>query len=274
MTSVTKTKQSVKAKPGKALTTPAELKAVLKRVRALDIDGPVVIKTAEQYIAAAERLKQIKGFAEQIGAQKKEQIKPLKDHLKWLGDLFGEHLQELTDAEGRHKAAIAKYDEDQKLLQIVEQRKADERADKERAKITAQIETAQITARNEAKELRRDAKAAASVGDKVKAAALRGKAEKIEARMEARIERLTDKVDSVIAPIIQREAPRVVGLSNRKVWKFQITDPSKVNRPFTCPDLEKIGTHVTALGPDAQSAVGDGVRIYEDAIIASTSEAA
>lgn len=273
MSSATK-KPTAKPKAGKALARAPELKRAQRIVRDLDIAGPVVIKTPGQYIAVGQRLKAIKGAAKDIKAIRAQLLNPAEATVAAIKALFAGQLLQLTNAEASHKEEILRYEEEQRTLQLAEQRKVDERADKSRAKITAQIETVQITARNEAKQLRRDAAATAKDGDKLKAAALREQAKAIEAKAESKAEKLSDKVANVIAPIIQREAPKVAGISFRHGWTFEITDPSKVNKPFTAPDLEKIRAHVQALGPDAADAVGAGVRIFLDTNVASTSEAA
>lgn len=261
--------QPAKIKPGKALATPAQLKATQKLVRELVVDGPVLIKSAAQYIEVAERLKAIKGATQQVKALRSELIIPIRDHLKKLDALFAEPLQELADAEAAHKAAIAIYDAAQQQLQITEQRKVDAAAEKRRAAIAAKIDAAQTNAKVESRNLRKEASEAAKDGNKALAGQLRERAKAVEAKAGEKIEQLSDKALDIVAPIIQREAPKVEGVSVRERWTFEVLDAAKLDRRFMTPDLEGIGKLVNALRADAAGVLGEGVRVYSVPVVAS-----
>lgn len=66
----------------------------------------------------------------------------------------------------------------------------------------------------------------------------------------------------VVAPV-ELPKPTAAGVSVRKVVKFRIIDPAKINRAYLVPDETKIRAQVKALGKDAASVVG-GIEVYEE----------
>ncbi|HBY58522.1 MAG TPA: hypothetical protein DEH78_01790, partial [Solibacterales bacterium] len=56
-------------------------------------------------------------------------------------------------------------------------------------------------------------------------------------------------------------APKVEGVSFRKVVRFEIVDTSKLPAKFLMPDETKIGKFVRAMGKDAEI---PGVRVWEE----------
>lgn len=106
-------------------------------------------------------------------------------------------------------------------------------------------------------------------------ARLEGLATKATARGDtAKANQFLDRADVVVAPMARSVAVRSTGSSIVKRWTFEVTDASKVNALFLTPDLVKIGKQVVALGKDAQSVVGEGVRIFQTSGVASRSTAA
>ena len=69
------------------------------------------------------------------------------------------------------------------------------------------------------------------------------------------------------APLVSLPKPKAAGVTTRKVFKFQITDETKVNRKFLLIDESKIRALVARLGKDAEEIVG-GIQVYEDSQIA------
>lgn len=60
------------------------------------------------------------------------------------------------------------------------------------------------------------------------------------------------------------EIPKAKGVTHKTIWKFEITDPSKINPEYMTPDMTKIGKLVRAVGADAANSIGKGVRVYSE----------
>lgn len=262
-------KKAEKPQPGKALVRAPEFKRAQKIVRDLKIDQVAVIKTAEQYVAAAERLKAIKGAMKSITAIRAELLDPAKLTVERIKALFAEQLQQLADAEVTHKTAIAKYEDEQRARQVIDQERVDQLAERSREKVQEKIKATQQNAKVESRNLRTQAAAAAKSGDGARAALLRGKAKGIELVAAEKVEKLADKAADIVAPIVERQAPKVEGVDTRALWTFEILDESKIARKHMTPDLALIGNLVASLHGDAQAILGDGVRVYSKTIVAS-----
>ena len=61
-------------------------------------------------------------------------------------------------------------------------------------------------------------------------------------------------------------APKVTGISTRKKWLFEITDPAQVPEQYKTIDLKKIGGVVRALKGDTDI---PGVRAYSESTMAA-----
>lgn len=70
----------------------------------------------------------------------------------------------------------------------------------------------------------------------------------------------------VVAPV-ELPKPTAAGVSVRKIVKFRIIDPAKINRPYLIPDETAIRNQVKALGKDAERLVG-GIEVYEESDLA------
>lgn len=191
------------------------------------------VTNVDQYTMAGDELKRIKAAQKRLDDLRKKITRPIDAAKKAIMDLFREPEDKLARAESGIKRAMLTYADEQERLRREEQRKADEAARKEQERLAAQA-----------------AKAAAA-----------GKVEKAAA--------IEERAAMVVAPVVQREAPKVAGVSLREVWCFEITDPSKVNAAFLMPDEQKIRKVVNSMKADAASIVGEGVRIYSEKRMAS-----
>ena len=108
---------------------------------------------------------------------------------------------------------------------------------------------------------------AAVAGRAADAAKLAAKAEKVEERAAEKVEDLQLREAMVVAPVIEREAPKVAGIATREVWRFEVTDPALVPREYLVVDEAKIGKVVRALKGDTAIA---GVRVYSERQLASS----
>jgi hypothetical protein len=190
----------------------------------------VAIKTNEQYQAAANYLKSIKGLLGKIEDARTRVTKPLLAAQREVNAQAKDAAEPLQKAERLIKVAMDGFIQEQNRLRLEEQRKADEAARKQQEKLQQQA-----------------AKAMAS-----------GKMEKA-----AELEQLAT---AVVAPAIHRDPPKVAGIVTKEVWKFEIIDPNQVPRNFCSPDEQKIGGVVRALKGDTQI---PGVRVWKENQIAA-----
>lgn len=75
----------------------------------------------------------------------------------------------------------------------------------------------------------------------------------------ARAETLEARADDKVAAPVVSAAPKVKGVSTKRVWKFEIVDKTKVPEQYKTIDEKKIRGVVTALKEDADI---PGVRVY------------
>jgi len=192
--------------------------------------GSLRIVSPEAYEDAGALLKTIKGALRQIETQRTLITAPMNEALRNANAQAKVASAPFEAAEKRIKGAMIAYADEQERLRQAEQRKAEEVARREREKFEAQA-----------------AKAAAS-----------GKADKAE--------QLEERAAAVVAPVINREPPKVTGVSTREVWKFEVTDPSLVPRQYLEVDESKIRRVVHALQGDAGI---PGVRVWSERQLAA-----
>jgi hypothetical protein len=190
----------------------------------------LIVSTDAEFEATAADLQDVKANWQRIDAQRKKLLAPIDEARRVVQEHYRPPLNWLERAELALKKALADYSKAQQQRRQEEQRKADELARIERQKLE-----------------QRAAKAEAG-----------GKIEKAEL--------LQRQSAAIVAPVIQREAPKVAGVSMREVWKYEITDPALVPREFMSIDDKKLGGYVRALKGDASVA---GVRIYKESVIAA-----
>jgi hypothetical protein len=220
------------------------------------------VTTPAQYESGAADLARVKGMQHKLEETRTGITGPMNAALKKVNDFFRGPAEKLAAIERTIKGKLASYHEEQERIRREEQRQADERAAAERRKAEAAAAEARRKADAEAAELRRQAEAAAAAGRAAEAAKLAQRAEAKVEKAESKAQSLEQHAATVVAPVIHREPPRVAGLQMRETWKFEVTDPSKINAAFLIPDEKKIGAQVRALKGDAAQIIGAGVRIW------------
>jgi hypothetical protein len=193
----------------------------------------LVIATPAEYESAGQFLKEVKAEQKRVEALQDSITRPLMTTLNAVRALFKPRLERIAQAESVTKRSLIAYQDEQDRIRRREQAEAEERARKERERLERQSAKAQESGRVE------------------------------------RADELAQRAATVVVPVIQREPPKVMGLSTREVWKFEITDPSKINGAFTIPDEKKIGAQVRALKGDAAAIIGPGVRVWCEKQLAS-----
>lgn len=188
------------------------------------------IASAAEYSVAGLELKRVKDAQKKLDDLRKSMTRPIDAAKKAIMDFFRGPESKLAQAETGIKRAMIGFSEEQDRIRREEQRKADEAARKQQEKLQQQA-----------------AKAIAS-----------GKVEKAV--------ELETRAATVVAPVIQREPPKVAGVNMRDVWKYEITDPDALPREYTMPDEKKIGGVVRAMKGDTAIA---GVRVWKEQQVAA-----
>lgn len=213
----------------------AETKASAALARAEQI----VIATDADYSNAANDLKDIKAKSAEIEAQRRELKRPIDEAAAKVQAFFRGPLDFLTRAESILKRKLLAYQQEQERKRREEQARLEEQARKERERIAAQA-----------------AKAAAA-----------GKAEKAQA--------LEERAATVVAPIIQRDPPKVTGLSTRENWRAECIDILALARAVAegRAPVAYLQANDKVLGQQARSLkaqfVCDGVRVWKEDSLAS-----
>lgn len=264
---------------------------------ALDRVKTLVIRTHEDYVVAAQDLAEIKGKFKTVDKQREELKAPSLEACRRVDAFFKPPLEFLRSAETLLKGKLTDYDREQERLRQAEQARLDEIARKEREKREAEAREVERKAREKAEaerraaeaqrqaeaKARREAEEAKARGDReaadraereaqeaaTAARKSEAKADRVESAAAEKSEALQMQAAQVVAPVVQRAAPKVSGLSFRDTWRFEVTDASKINPAFMAPDLQKIDKQVQALKGDAAAIIGAGVRVWMDKVPAS-----
>jgi len=190
------------------------------------------ISTNEQYRLAGEHLKGIKLLRQKIGETFDPHIKRAYEAHRALVKERAGHEAPLVEAEGVLKQRMLTHQSEQETERRRQEAAAQELARKERERLEA-----------------RAAKAAAA-----------GKVEKAA--------ELQTRAETVAAPVVAIETPQVAGISTRKTWDYEITNPALLPREYLMPDDKKIGAMVRALKSEVNI---PGVRAFESSGIAARS---
>lgn len=228
------------------------------------------VKTADQYTAAGDELRRIKSAQKRLDEVRKSITRPIDAAKKAVMDLFRDPEAKLAAAESGIKAAMVTFSDEQERIRQAEQRRLEELARREREKLEAQAAEAERKAREKAEAERLAAEAAAAAGRHEEAAKLAAKAAAIEQRAAAKVDELQLRAATVVAPVIESEAPKVVGTSTREDWRFEITDPTAVPREYLVIDESTIGRVVRALKGSANI---PGVRVFSVRVLAARASA-
>jgi len=232
------------------------------------------VTTAAEYESSGELLKRIKAGQKRLEDLRTGITKPLNDALKRVNDLFRAPGERLVAAEKTVKRALVAYADEQERIRREEERKALAAAEAERRRLQAIADEAARKAAAETERLRREAEEAAAAGRAEEAAKLAARADRVEEKAAEKVEAFEERAATVVAaPVAAAPPPKVAGVNTRTVWKFEITDPSKVNAAFLMVDEKKVGATVRAMKGDARSVLGEGVRVWEERDIAASSAA-
>lgn len=130
-----------------------------------------------------------------------------------------------------------------------------------RARLSAYLERVELERLNEQRRLQAEAQAKADAEMKAQQALADEAAALAEEHTGEEIK--PEIVATIIAPAVKLEAPKVAGVSARKVWTFEITDAALIPREFLMVDEQKLAKYATAMRDSAKCA---GVRFYEKTV--------
>jgi hypothetical protein len=207
-----------------SLTVPQadpELSASAKR--GLAQAQALTVTTAAEYEEAAEILRALTAREKEVEAEKAKLWDPLAKLTRNVQALFNPPLKVLDQAKKLVSSKMGAYALEQRNIALERQRLADQEAEAAREKLLARAERA------------------TDEGNHARAVILEARA------------------DSVQAPLIETEIPRVSGVQLRERWLFEITDPAKVPREFLVVDERLIRAEVNAKEAAAKI---PGVRIW------------
>lgn len=205
---------------------PSVLEVARESTEIAAITSGFKVVSADGFTAAGGVLTRIKAALKRLEEARVRITGPLNEALRQVNAQAKESAQPLLESEARIKSALVAYNNEQERIRREEQRRADEAAERERRRLQ-------------------------EIADR---AAAKGQAEKAEA--------FAERAQTTVAPVVNRAPPKVAGVSMRDVWRFEVTDASKVNAAFLVPDEAKIRKVVQSMRADAQDLVGAGVRIW------------
>jgi len=188
------------------------------------------VATTEEYTAGAEALKSIKGQLARITEERLKLTRPLDESKKRIMAFFRQFTDRMEESERQVKFGLLEYKREQDRLAREQQRLERERAEKREAKLREDAEAARKKERG------------------------------------ARADILDERADATVAAPVVSEAPKVKGISTRKIWRFEIIDVAQIPDKYKIIDEKKIGGVVRALKADADI---PGVRVYAEEVMAA-----
>ena len=215
--------------------TPEVRESVNQALVLADSAQAVVVTTAEHYCQAGEIRKRLRSVESQLEAKRKELTGPILAIKKSIDDFFNKPKEKLT-------AAIKRIDRGMLDFQIEMKRKAAE----EEARLWRAAKIAEEAERKRLTELA--AKAVAE--NKPLAAAVAAK-----------------QAEEVQAPVVHVAVPvvKVERISTRKVWRWRVTDKTKVPLDYLILDEPRIGQIVRTMHEATNI---QGIEVYAEDILA------
>lgn len=183
---------------------------------------------------ATGMLKHVKHNLKKVDEFEESEKRPHLDELNIIRDKYKPMRAEWQKCETELKAMVSKY-----LTKVEDERREAQRIlDKEAADKRARLE--------------KQAEKASKAGRHEQAALI------------------ADHAATVVAPVLQSEAPKVAGVSSVDVYNFEVTDPAKVPKEYWIIDLKALLKIVRTLKESAKMI--PGIRVWKEKQIRSGSE--
>lgn len=183
----------------------------------------IEVTTAGEYEEAAVVLQKLTAREKEVEARKAELWDPLAKLTRNVQALFNPPLKVLDQAKKVVSGKMGAYALEQRNIALAAQQRANQEAEDARQKLLAKAERA------------------ADDGNYARAGVLEARAE------------------SVQAPTIESDIPKVSGIQLRERWLFEVVDPDEVPREFLMVDERLIRAEVNTKGSLAKI---PGVRIW------------
>lgn len=196
----------------------------------------LTVTSPESYETAADMLKNVKHSLKKVDELEEEEKRPHLDELQKIRDRYRPSRTYYSQAEAQLKKLISAYNQKQEDLRREQQRKLDEAAAQQRAKLQKAAAKAQAS----------------------------GKAEKAAA--------LAEQAEAVVAPTVQSDTPKVSGVYTIEKWDFEVINADIVPVVYKSVDDKKVRGIVETMKEAAQELLGPGIRVFKKLITASTSK--
>lgn len=196
----------------------------------------VMIFNDEELKHYSDSLRSIKTRLKELTELRLSMTRPLDESKKSIMGLFAPVIEKMEGAERTIKAAMVEYE-----ASVQESR----RKEQEEANRIAQ---------------EREAAMRAELAAKAELASRDGRPE-----LAQTYERKAAEVHITPVNVAASKRP---GVAMRSIWKFRITDASKLPREYLMPDETKIGGVVRALKGDCQI---EGIEAYEEKVVSGRS---
>lgn len=237
------------------------LSAAVEEAKELIIDCPAMLEDNGGEMVVIQTL------LKNIEAERKELVAPINEaHAKVMA-FFKKHSEPLESALAIRKQKHGAYITEQNRIAAELQRKADEAAAAERARLAKEAAVLEAKAKERDDKLRAEAEAAIAAGNAVQAAKLKAEADaRQEKAEEAAAELRMQAASTVSAVVVPESAGKVSGVSKMKDnWQAVVEDADLVPREFMVVDLVKLGAYAKAMKDSAKVA---GVRFVNNAQVA------
>lgn len=183
-----------------------------------------------EYEQAGEHLKSVKADYKKLEELRLSMTRPIDESKRKIMELFRIPLDKLVNAESWLKKVMLIYQQTQERLRQEQERKLQEKAEKERQEALRKAEQAR------------------------------------EQGKEANAEKLEEKANNIIAPVLAPTIEKVSGVTTKKIWKFEVIDENLIPHKYLIPDLAKIGKEIRACGDSIKIS---GIRIYSEEVISA-----
>lgn len=177
---------------------------------ALTMVESMVIDSQETYDLAADELKAIKFKSTNLETQRTAITGPINKALKAVNDLFRGPSQYLEQAEKIIKGKMLTYSAEQERIAAEERRKAEALVRAEQERLAREAAAKEAAAKAEA--------------DALMAAGNAEKAAEVQANAAIEAASLAATAQVMTAPVVEVSVAKVSGISQRSVWKAEVTD--------------------------------------------------
>lgn len=204
------------------LAVPTSTTLNLIGTSAFEIAESIVIDSPAMLTVAGAELVSIKKKQKELNEKRKAITGPLDTAKKQIMELFNGPLDWLGSAERILEAGITNYQNDQRKIAAEAQRKLDEEAAKERAKLAAEAAEIAAKAKEAEDKLLAEAKAATAAGYAELAEKLQAEADEKAEAAASNVAEVETRAAMTVAPIIVPQ--KIAGVSGRDKWEADVTD--------------------------------------------------